>query len=150
MSFICMFISISVFRRNFTCLSLMIQGIRPQRSVPRIKIALGICISWVSILKKCQFRIAVHIESCPRFYYTSFTTSCCCYYYQHHHFNYYYFFFLSWEKQVPSLVDGKRRYLTLVSDFVSWDEATKNHSFTSATYLLLSSTRDGTSISSIL
>ena len=27
--------------------------------------------------------------------------------------------FLSWEKQVPSLVDGKRRYLALVSGFVS-------------------------------
>ena len=27
--------------------------------------------------------------------------------------------FLSWEKQVPSLVDGKRRYLALVRDFVS-------------------------------
>ena len=62
-SFICMFICISVFRHNFTCFSLMIQGIRPRRSVPRIEIALGICISWVSILKKCQFSIAVGIES---------------------------------------------------------------------------------------
>ena len=26
--------------------------------------------------------------------------------------------------EVPSLVDGKRRYLARVSDFVSWDEAT--------------------------
>ena len=25
--------------------------------------------------------------------------------------------------EVPSLVDGKRRYLSRVSDFVSWDEA---------------------------
>ena len=65
MCFICMPICISVFRRNFTCFSLMIQGIRPRRSVPRIEIALGICISWVSILKKCQFRIAVRIESSP-------------------------------------------------------------------------------------
>ena len=31
--------------------------------------------------------------------------------------------FISWEKQVLSLVDGKRRYLALVSDFVSWDSA---------------------------
>ena len=26
------------------------------------------------------------------------------------------------DMEVPSLVDGKRRYLALVSDFVSWDE----------------------------
>ena len=30
---------------------------------------------------------------------------------------------LSWEKQVPSLVDRKRMYLALVSDFVCWDPA---------------------------
>ena len=29
-----------------------------------------------------------------------------------------YFSILSWEEQVPSLVDGKGRYLALVSDFV--------------------------------
>ena len=28
-----------------------------------------------------------------------------------------------WEIEVPSLVDGKRRYLARVNDFVSWDEA---------------------------
>ena len=39
--------------------------------------------------------------------------------------------FLTWEKQVPSLMDEKRRYLALVS----------------AKYLLFPSTRDGTSIS---
>ena len=33
------------------------------------------------------------------------------------------FSFSSWEKQVLSLVDGKRRNLALVSDFVSWDSA---------------------------
>ena len=33
------------------------------------------------------------------------------------------FSFSSWEKQVLSLVDGKRRNLARVSDFVSWDEA---------------------------
>ena len=33
------------------------------------------------------------------------------------------FSFLSWEKLVLSLVDGKRRNLALVSDFVSWDSA---------------------------
>ena len=31
--------------------------------------------------------------------------------------------FSSWEKQVLSLVDGKRRNLALVSYFVSWDSA---------------------------
>ena len=33
------------------------------------------------------------------------------------------FSFSSWEKQVLTLVDGKRRNLALVSDFVSWDSA---------------------------
>ena len=33
------------------------------------------------------------------------------------------YFLFPWEKQVPSLVDGKRRYLAIVSDFVSRDSA---------------------------
>ena len=49
---------------------------------------------------------------------------------------------------MPSLVGGKRSNPELMSDFVSRDSDTK--SLTSARYLLFPTTRDGTSISTVI
>ena len=56
------------------------------------------------------------------------------------------------DKEVPSRVDGKRRNLARVSDFVSWDQACRvpRHKITHsrvARYLLFPSTSDGTCFS---
>ena len=53
-----------------------------------------------------------------------------------------------WDIEVPSLVDGKRRNIALVSDFVSWDaESQDTKSLTSARFLLFPSTSDRTCFS---